>query len=335
MVQVVDVNGNPITNITKTIAGLYSSYALAADGTVWAWGQNTYGQLSDGTIADKEYAVKVKEVSGSNLSRVVQIAAGNYHFLALTETAEVWSAGYNSNGQLGNGTNSTTEHRLLADRMQNATGVTQISAGELTSYVLRADGVVWGVGKNDVGQIGNGGTAVNVVALTKSGYTDIVKIQGGDRHSLALKADGTVWASGLGTSGQIGNGASASVNSPRQVVRGAQTGEGEFLSGILDIAVNLSLNSAIDESGNVYSWGLGTAMGDGTVGNKNVPTRPIKDNGEPLTNIYKLSRGHAGTLYAIDFLGMVYGTGINANYKLLDGTTTARNRMQRVLRPKY
>lgn len=83
----------------KVAAGTYHSLALKEDGTVWACGNNTHGQLGDGTSTDRNTPVQV-----NNLSGVTAIAAGYFHSLALKEDGTVWAWGYNYYGQLGDGT---------------------------------------------------------------------------------------------------------------------------------------------------------------------------------------------------------------------------------------
>ena len=83
----------------QVVAGSYHTLALRQDGTVWAWGQNSYGQLGDGTSMQRTNPVRVPGLSG-----VVALAAGQYHSLAVKSDGTVWAWGYNLNGQLGDGT---------------------------------------------------------------------------------------------------------------------------------------------------------------------------------------------------------------------------------------
>lgn len=102
----VQVSG--LSNIVAIAAGGYAhsagvigghSLALRADGTVWAWGLNNYGQLGDGTTTNRSTPVQV-----SGLTDVVAIGAGGYHSVALKKDGTVWAWGYNGYGQLGDGT---------------------------------------------------------------------------------------------------------------------------------------------------------------------------------------------------------------------------------------
>jgi alpha-tubulin suppressor-like RCC1 family protein len=75
------------------------SLALKSDGTVWAWGNNSKGQLGDGTTTDRSSPVKMSSLSG-----VIAVAGGGSHSLALKSDGTVWAWGNNSKGQLGDGT---------------------------------------------------------------------------------------------------------------------------------------------------------------------------------------------------------------------------------------
>jgi hypothetical protein len=93
----------------KISNGAQHTLALKSDGTVWAWGNNVNGKLGDGTQIHRYYPVQVL-ASGANpsnplyLNNINDIATGGYHNLALKSDGTVWAWGWNSNGQLGNGT---------------------------------------------------------------------------------------------------------------------------------------------------------------------------------------------------------------------------------------
>ena len=107
--QVKGANGEGyLSDIVAVAAGQYhNSMALKSDGSVWSFGYNQYGQLGDGTVANKASPVQVKGVGGSgNLTDIVSVAAGAYHGIAVKSDGSLWSFGYNGNGQLGDGTTS-------------------------------------------------------------------------------------------------------------------------------------------------------------------------------------------------------------------------------------
>ncbi|WP_369406337.1 RCC1 domain-containing protein, partial [Archangium violaceum] len=96
-------------NVPQTCArattGLYHTVELKADGTVWTWGHNTYGQVGSGTLTPDSAPVRVR-----GLANIIAVSAGYYHSVALREDGTVWTWGYNTYGQLGDG---TTTNRLL------------------------------------------------------------------------------------------------------------------------------------------------------------------------------------------------------------------------------
>jgi len=117
------------------VSGGYHSLALKSDGTVWAWGDNYYGDLGDGTTTDRNTPVQV-----SGLTGVTAISGGGQYSLALKSDGTVWAWGDNYHGKLGDG---TTTDRYTPVQLMGLTGVTAISGGEDHSLALKSDGTVW------------------------------------------------------------------------------------------------------------------------------------------------------------------------------------------------
>ncbi|HQI69830.1 MAG TPA: hypothetical protein PLT47_03720, partial [Bacteroidales bacterium] len=109
----------------------YHSLALKADGTVWAWGRNTDGQLGDGTNISKNIPTQITSLTG-----IIAIAGGEYHSLAIKNDGTVWAWGKNSKGQLGNG---NTVNSNIPVQVTNLTGITAIAAGRFFSIALKSD----------------------------------------------------------------------------------------------------------------------------------------------------------------------------------------------------
>lgn len=103
-----------------TIAGgSYHCLALREDGTVWAWGDNEYGQLGDGTTTQSSTPVQV-----SGLSEIIAVSCGAHHSLALKSDGTVWAWGCNSYGQLGDG---TTIHRTTPVQVSGLNGIITVA----------------------------------------------------------------------------------------------------------------------------------------------------------------------------------------------------------------
>lgn len=116
----------------------FFTLARKDDGTVWACGDNSFGQLGDGTETNRNTPVQA-----SGLSGVVGIAAGAYHSAALKDNGTVWNWGHNRYGQLGDG---TLTNRTIPDQVSNLSGVAKIATGRTHNMVLKHDGTVWGWG---------------------------------------------------------------------------------------------------------------------------------------------------------------------------------------------
>ena len=88
-----------LSNITKIVTGLAHSLARSTDGTVHAWGANTYGQLGDGTV----FTIRSTPILVQGLTGVIELGAGGIHSLALKSDGTAWAWGNNFTGQLGTG----------------------------------------------------------------------------------------------------------------------------------------------------------------------------------------------------------------------------------------
>ncbi|CAH9076617.1 unnamed protein product [Cuscuta europaea] len=90
--------------ITEVAAGEAHTLALTADGSVYSWGRGMFGRLGTGSELDQMFPVRVE--FGSTAVKIVAIAAGAYHSLALADDGSIWGWGYNLYDQLGaNGEN--------------------------------------------------------------------------------------------------------------------------------------------------------------------------------------------------------------------------------------
>lgn len=191
-------------------AGWYHSLALGSDGTVWAWGYNYEGQLGRGYAGG--WNSTPTPVPG--LGNVTAIAAGGLHNLAIRADGTVWAWGWNSQGQLGDG---SLDRRVTPYQVAGIAGATAIAASFDHSMVLLADGSVrlWGAGS---GKMGDGTVNRSLVPVQPIGMgANVTGIAGGYYHSLFLKSDRTVWGCGLNYTGQLGLPAYQIVMTPVQI----------------------------------------------------------------------------------------------------------------------
>ncbi|WP_050564792.1 RCC1 domain-containing protein [Salinispora arenicola] len=122
------------TEVTDVAAHGDHSLAVTSAGTVLAWGNNSSGQLGDGTTTSNSTPVDVDLPTGTE---VTAIAGGDSHSLAVTSAGTVLAWGNNSSGQLGDGT--TTDRDTPADvNLPTGVTITAIAAGDDHSLALTA-----------------------------------------------------------------------------------------------------------------------------------------------------------------------------------------------------
>jgi hypothetical protein len=194
-----------VTSVTAAAAGYYHSLAVTNDG-LYAWGDNRYGELGDGTRTS--HITPVKVALPASVTTVIAVAAGRDTSYAVTnDGVYAWGSGFA--GQLGNG-RSVTDQVLPAKVVFKGkvaiTSVTAIAAGESYALVITNDGLYsWGV--NSSGQLGIG-TLTNALSPTKVQFSKktvltVKAVSAGVDHSVAVTSDGLyVWGSNAG--GKLG-----------------------------------------------------------------------------------------------------------------------------------
>jgi len=343
--------------LTAIAAGSYHSVVRKSDGTVWAWGDNTYGQLGNSS-----YPVNTTPVAVSGLSGVSTVSAGNMHTVALLNTGTVVAFGDNFYGQLGNGTLNGSSSPVAVSGLST---VVAVQAGGDHTVARKSDGtlVVWG--RNSEGQLGNGTTIDSALPVPVAGLSGVSAMAAGWYHTVALKTDGNVVSWGDNTSGQLGDGAFLGfLTSPAAisglsgltaVVAGGdhsvalttngtlgtvasfgnngsgQLGNGTTLSGYTPVVPQISqvagisagLKHTVERSstGLVLTWGdnLHGQLGDGTVASKSNPVR--------LPGLSGVTHAVAGDNHTLIRKGdgTIWAWGDNTFGQLGDGTLIQRN----------
>ncbi|WP_424359021.1 RCC1 domain-containing protein [Methanocella sp. MCL-LM] len=184
--------------------------AIASDGTVWAWGDNSRGELGNGETS-MGYISHPVQVKG--LTNAVSVAAGSYFSLAVKDDGTVWAWGDNSRGQLGLGS-ADTASRSSPAQISGFTGVKEVKSAFSNAMALKTDGTVWSWGPNAHGEAGDGkpidipagspgyDTQNRPYPCQVTGLDHIISIAIAGDH-LALKSDGTIWGWGT-TNPQLG-----------------------------------------------------------------------------------------------------------------------------------
>jgi alpha-tubulin suppressor-like RCC1 family protein len=284
-----------LSGVTSFDAGSSHNLAIKGDGTVWAWGSNTCGEIGNGVAgnvtgrqSDQSVATPFKVLGPGgtgNLTDVTAVAAGSGWSLALKSDGTVWAWGNNNWGALGIGTSGTNGSSEFY-----RTSPVQVH------------------GENNIGFLSN-----------------IIAIAAGETHSLALDTNGNVWAWGTKTFGELGNNSSGGygsyVTSPVKVHGLGNSGS---LSNITAISAGYYFSLALDSGGQVWAWGFGSnrSLGQGTdTSHKTTPVKVKNSAGSGLLNPIDLISAGYGHCMAYNHLnGTVYTWGFNLYGAVGDGT---------------
>lgn len=263
-----------LTGVTAVAAGGFHSLALKNDGTVWAWGENTNGQLGRNVTDTSPLIagqVMTDPKNGIGLTSITAIAAGGSHSLALDSSGQVWAWGYNKYGQLGqSGDKALVDQNLPQPVTGIKAPVLAIAAGGAFSVAVDNNGTVWAWGYNGFGQLGNNSTTDSnvpkqVVLQDGTFLLNIKAIAAGMDHVLALDGNGAVWAWGYNGLGQLGDDNTTNSSIPVKVQKFTDSStpvKVDFIAsltatvdGVGQILAVGHHNLARQSDGKLYAWG--------------------------------------------------------------------------------
>ncbi|MCE1174657.1 MAG: putative Ig domain-containing protein, partial [Propionibacteriales bacterium] len=247
------------TGISSVATGYTHSCALTTTGGVECWGNNSFGQLGNGTLSASSTPTVVAGLS----SGVTAVAGGVNHTCALTSAGGVKCWGSNSNGQLGNG---TTTDSTIPVNVTGLTGVTAITAGGTHTCALTSTGGIKCWGNNFAGAVGDGTTADRYVPVDVSGLTSgVTAVSAGGSHTCALTSTGGIKCWGYNATGELGNGTTTSATTPVAV--------NGLTSGVTGIDAGGSETCAVTNTGGVKCWGYNVngQLGNGTTTDASSP----------------------------------------------------------------
>jgi alpha-tubulin suppressor-like RCC1 family protein len=271
------------TPVVLASAGDDHSLALTADGQVWTWGSGREAQQGgDDRIHHLTPACLSAECFGG--AKVVSVAAGDDHCVALTAQGDVMTWGRGAYGRLGH--NDQDDRRtptpITRDLFENAPAVF-ISAGKFHSAAISSDGNLWLWGWNEWGQLGNGDRAHRLVParlkyVERFECSRVLMVSCGAFHTLALTERGAAWSWGRNTQAQLGLDDRQDRLLPTQI-----------LSVLFDdarlcmVTAGLMHSAAVGEDGTLWTWGAAgcdaldpptpTGLGHGDLQDKLVPTK--------------------------------------------------------------
>ncbi len=227
-----------LTDWNLVAVGNNNSLAIKTNGTLWAWGFNSSGQIGDGTIVNKSSPIQIGTLTNWN-----KISAFNSHVLATKNDNSLWAWGKGSNGRLGDSTSTTKSSPV---QIGTLTDWMLISAGSDHSAAIKTNGTLWIWGTGGVGAIGNSSTVSRSSPVQIGTLTDWAFVHAGEEKTTAIKTNGTLWAWGLNNSGEFMDGTATNKSSPVQI--GTATNWSQVASGTAAI-IALKNDSSVYGSG--------------------------------------------------------------------------------------
>ncbi|WP_281884410.1 immunoglobulin-like domain-containing protein [Paenibacillus sp. YYML68] len=300
---------------TKELAAGSNHMLALQGGRVWTWGSSAYGQLGNGTMG---YDVKRTVPAAIGLTDIVHVAAGGMHSLALKADGTVWTWGKNEYGELGNGRSGGSEAQTAPAQIgvgqPQFREITALAAGNNYSAALQNDGTVWYWGRLTI----NASQSSAPIRLT--GIDEVKAIAAGHEHLLLLKRDGTLWTVGANEYGQLGIGTTVAAHAPVQVQLPNNT-------AVTSIAAAAAHSLALDQSGNVWGWGLyderlGFAKPE-SAQEAEKQTQPVLLSSLSGKGAVRVEANEMNSYIAADD-GSVWGIGVNGVGELGDGTYVSR-----------
>ncbi|WP_206537937.1 InlB B-repeat-containing protein, partial [Bifidobacterium coryneforme] len=254
----------PDIRLASIDTGGTTSLGIGSDGQLYAWGDNTNGQLGDGTTTRRTTPVRVAKPDGTDTTFTwVQAAAGRTHSAAVGSDGQLYTWGDNTQGQLGDGTTSQRTRPVKAALPRGTDSTfTWVRAAADDGYTMALGSddnlYAWGSlpgGLGDTAHTASSSRPVRV-ALPQDAPPAFryEQIAAGDTHAAAIGSDGNLYTWGSNTHGQLGHDdtgtpAAAAAPDPQQP------------AGYVQASAGGDHTLAIDRQGRLWAWGR---LADGT-----------------------------------------------------------------------
>lgn len=280
----IEVTKQPIETTIEIEAGIclyemakYHSIAITPDNEVYGWGDNSYGQLGE-TFSQIEEIVNLTHYFELRPNEYfVDIALGDFHSSILTSSGRVFAWGYNTYGQLGDGTYlsfyipiDTTQYYNINEGEK----IIDIESGLGHMIALTSAGRVLSWGYNLNGQVGAGPneTTYNYVnditdSLNLGVNEEVIEIDAGYQSSAVLTSQGRLISWGYNIAGQLGNGTTDTVFFPTDDTKFIPLVDGEK---IIDIELGYYHTAVLTSDHRVIVWGLNESGQTGSRSKMNV-----------------------------------------------------------------
>ena len=298
-------SNNLINKSLKIVKGIYR--LMENSGYLYMFGNNFHGQLGLG-ISNNNIPIPALV---PNFDNIVQISCGYAHTAFLTDQGDIYTCGYNIDGQLGQG---DTIQRTVPTKINfpSHIRIKQVSCGSHHTIFITDIGNIYSFGWGQSGQLGLGNNNDTSVPTQIIGFNNVLQVSCGYNHSAFITEEGKIYSFGAGNVGQLGLGNSNDKSVPIQI--------SEF-NNVLQVSCSDFRTAFLTQEGKVYVCGNNDK---GRLGIKLSYIRILTPVVVPTINdVVNISC----TLVTLAFVtkdGNVYTMGDNADGQLGLGDTTPR-----------
>jgi len=279
--------------------------AQKVGGTAWGWGRGNKGTA--GLSADNSSPVQIGTTSNWST-----LEPGFEHSVGLKKNGEIWTIGSHLQGQLGDGSATSSTGRSSFVQVGTERTWVQAVAGRKCTFARKNDGTLWGWGGNNYGQLATGDTADRSSPVQIGTNSNWSHVSAGAGAYLMVTTAGTLWSIGQGWYGVLGHGNTNNLSSPTQI--GALT---DWVS-----TVGSTCRTSVKANGTLWCWGHNS---QGQVGDGSVTTRTSPVQIGALTDWTNNASASYYSNAVIKTDGTLWCWGGGSNGSNGDGTTTNRS----------
>ena len=304
----------PLENKAESLsAGAYFNLIVDTAADIVGWGRNQQGQLARRAPSIEEPPHEVVDVTG-----FTKTTAGYEHGCGIDAEQHPWCWGDNTHGQVGNGQPSS-DPVVVPTRVIGIGKVVDIDAGADHTCMIDDEAYLWCVGRNNLGQLGDGSTQDSSVPVKVVGLSGVVDVFTGGHQTCAILSDATSWCFGNNNNGQLGRGSKSS--SPNPIPQPVLGSDGNVFPNVIagDAGNNYTCLLQDNLMASCFGSNVNGQLGDGTSMQRHYPT-PLAG----INSVWDITAGYIHTCL-IDGTGRGYCTGNNSEGQLGDGSFDDRS----------